>query len=268
MSDHVSGLPPRGGEPDGLESLLDCLRKERGPDRADRERVWAGIAAIITPPPLPSDGGGHGPDGSAPAPDPSSVPSPVDPGLAAGQTTAASAGASVTSVGGATAPAGLAGLTGLAGLAGLAKIAAVVALATAATMGTWRALAPSEKSSEPSSESRPIAVAPRAEPTATEPARPTPPVRDDALAAEHALLRRAQRALGADDAEQALEALATHDRRHPAGRLSEEREALRVRALLRVGRADDARAAADAFRRRFPQSLLWHSLEQALADPR
>jgi hypothetical protein len=50
--------------------------------------------------------------------------------------------------------------------------------------------------------------------------------------------------------------LAEHGRRFPNGRLAEEREALRVRALNSSGQSESARRAARAFAARFPHSVL------------
>lgn len=74
-------------------------------------------------------------------------------------------------------------------------------------------------------------------------------------AAELALLHRAQAAQAARRFVDALELVDEHGRRFPAGRLVEEREALRVRALAGAGRADEARRAAAAFAQRFPRSV-------------
>lgn len=100
-----------------------------------------------------------------------------------------------------------------------------------------------------------------AEPATPEPARPstrrraTPLDRDPALGldAELSLLRRARAALpGAP--QQALQLLAEHRRRFPAGHLAEERTLLRVQALCAAGQRDRARAAARSFARAYPDS--------------
>jgi hypothetical protein len=74
-------------------------------------------------------------------------------------------------------------------------------------------------------------------------------------AAELELLHRAQAAHAARSFADALRLVDAHARRFPAGRLVEEREALRVRALAGAGRADEAQAAAAEFTRRFPRSV-------------
>jgi hypothetical protein len=70
------------------------------------------------------------------------------------------------------------------------------------------------------------------------------------------LLQRARAAVARHDFQAALSPIAEHSRRFREGRLAEEREALRVRALSGLGRGDDARRAADAFEARFPRSVL------------
>jgi len=88
--------------------------------------------------------------------------------------------------------------------------------------------------------------------------------RDGQLAAERAILDVAWAALGRSDASGALVALDRHSARYPSGLLSEEREALAVRALIVAGRNDDARARGKRFAQRFPRSLLLPAVEASL----
>jgi len=88
----------------------------------------------------------------------------------------------------------------------------------------------------------------------------------DPFAAEVRLLRRAQAAYSHQDFSTALTVLADHTRRFPRGHLAEEREALRVRSLLRAGREAEAHRAAAAFSARFPRSVLLTRLESP-SDP-
>jgi len=78
----------------------------------------------------------------------------------------------------------------------------------------------------------------------------------DSYRAELELLRGAQRAYATKDFDNALRLLGEHAARFANGRLAEEREALRVRALRASGRAEGARAAAHAFAAAFPHSVL------------
>ena len=77
-----------------------------------------------------------------------------------------------------------------------------------------------------------------------------------ALAAEAALLQRAQTALAAGAPEEALARLGEHAREFPAGVLAQERAALRVVALCAAGRAREGRAEAASFLRAHAGSVL------------
>ncbi len=78
----------------------------------------------------------------------------------------------------------------------------------------------------------------------------------DAVRDELHLLKGARAAVAGEDYAAALFRLDEHARRFRAGRLTEEREALRIKALAGLGRTDEARHAAIAFRARFPHSVL------------
>jgi hypothetical protein len=80
------------------------------------------------------------------------------------------------------------------------------------------------------------------------------------------LLSRARQSDARGDYAQVLAIVAEHERRHPAGRLAEEREVLRVKALVGLGRLEEARAAAAKFRRSFPRSVLLPKVDQLLAS--
>ena len=103
---------------------------------------------------------------------------------------------------------------------------------------------------------------PAPEPTVAEPA-PSPA---DAARAELHLLRQARAAVARGDFAAALLPIAEHTRRFKSGRLVEEREALRVKALGGLGRTNEARRAAAAFRARFPRSVLLPAVSQMPAS--
>lgn len=84
----------------------------------------------------------------------------------------------------------------------------------------------------------------------------------DAARAELRLLRQARAAVAREDYAAALSPIADHAHRFKTGRLTEEREALRVKALAGLGRTDEARRAAAAFRARFPRSVLLSAVDQ------
>jgi hypothetical protein len=85
----------------------------------------------------------------------------------------------------------------------------------------------------------------------------------DAYAAELKLLRQARADVAGARFSAALSSIAEHERRFPAGRLREERDALRVKALAGLGRSDDARVAAERFGARYPRSVLSPGIEAA-----
>jgi hypothetical protein len=58
-----------------------------------------------------------------------------------------------------------------------------------------------------------------------------------------------------------------HQRRFPDGRLAEERERLRIQALIDSGDRSGARARAEEFRRRYPKSIFLPAIEAALGLP-
>jgi hypothetical protein len=80
--------------------------------------------------------------------------------------------------------------------------------------------------------------------------------RADRIREELRLLRQARAAVAREDFAAALPRLAELGRRFTDGRLAEERDALRVKALAGLGRTDEAQRAAAAFEARFPLSVL------------
>lgn len=108
------------------------------------------------------------------------------------------------------------------------------------------------------------ASAPKAPPQATASAD-APQSLDKSLTAERALVERARVALSRHQGTMALDALAEHEATFPRGRLIEEREALRVRALVDAGRPAEAEAKARAFRARWPNSVFLSAVDLAVA---
>ena len=104
---------------------------------------------------------------------------------------------------------------------------------------------------------------PAPSPRAPDPARET----DRGLGRERALLDRARGSLVGGDPGRALAALDRHRRMFPDGHLEEERDVLRVRALLAAGRAKEAQAEAGRFLHKHPTSLFRPVVEEAIADP-
>jgi hypothetical protein len=87
----------------------------------------------------------------------------------------------------------------------------------------------------------------------------------DTIAAERRILDVARFAAARGDARGALAALDDHRRRFSRGELAEERQAMEIHLLLRVGDDDAARAAAARFRRTYPRSLMRQAIEDAVS---
>lgn len=82
------------------------------------------------------------------------------------------------------------------------------------------------------------------------------------------LLDRARQSDARGDYAGVLDMTAEHERHFPDGRLAEEREVLRVRALVSLGRDSEARQAASKFRHEFPRSVLLRRLDDMLKPSR
>jgi hypothetical protein len=173
----------------------------------------------------------------------------------------------------------------------IACIATVAVAATAYQIGAHRSSVPSDRPSAPLVQGTaslpvapPLAVAPSspaappmvvappspaAPPMAVVPPSPAAPVARAQRSSqaepdpdELRLLRQARAAVARQDFAAALIPIAAHARRFKNGRLAEEREALRVRALSGLGRTEEARHASDSFEARFPRSVLLPAVRQ------
>jgi len=82
------------------------------------------------------------------------------------------------------------------------------------------------------------------------------PANASSYALELELLEPARSSIAHGDFQSALTAILRHQRAYPHGQLSEEREALRVRALWGSGQTRAAELAAAVFRKRYPRSGL------------
>ncbi|MEM9863836.1 MAG: hypothetical protein AAF938_19710 [Myxococcota bacterium] len=275
-----------------LEQLLDA---ERVVDElpaatfaALRQRIDAAIG------PGPGDGGpGEGGSGGDSGGD--SGGAPTDGGSAPGPGAGASEAAGAVSAGAGLAKLGLVALlSGATGVAigvqwerSAAPSAPVADVEPADTVNAEPVVEPAEAETPEETEAPEETAdseAAEAEAANTEPARERPtrtrrqgerPAsmdtpsegRDAAreeLRAERLLIDRARAALGRSAPRDALRALLRHESSYRDGALSEEREALRIRALVQLG--DDARArrALERFRTRFPRSPLTAGLEAML----
>lgn len=100
-----------------------------------------------------------------------------------------------------------------------------------------------------------------------EPDEPLPPPHVAAVPSRSQadMLAEASRLLGTEPA-RSLEVVEEDAGQHPRGALDEEREALRIRALLALGRAEEARTAAEAFREAYPRSIHARVVDRALTE--
>ena len=100
------------------------------------------------------------------------------------------------------------------------------------------------------------APAPVPEPTTSQPpvVCATPSKAD--VVEELRFLDQARQADARGEYATALALIADHERRFPHGRLAEDREVLRMRAFVGLGRGNEARTAAAKFRHQFPRSVL------------
>jgi hypothetical protein len=96
------------------------------------------------------------------------------------------------------------------------------------------------------------------------PLRQPPRASESDLAAENALITRARAALVRGDAQGALAAVAEHETRFADGALSEEREVVRVQALVASDQRGEADARARRFHEQFPNSMFGPAVDGAL----
>jgi len=157
-----------------------------------------------------------------------------------------------------------------AGLAGAATVAAGAGL-YGIGVRAWSPAPPVATSLAPSTPADfpPPLASPRMRTFVNPPAEPTrappPPSMAGTARTELRLLEQARAAGAREDFVLTIQLLDEHARRFRTGRLAEEREALRVRALVGLGRRDEARRAAADFEARFPLSPLALAIGQ-MAD--
>jgi hypothetical protein len=101
-----------------------------------------------------------------------------------------------------------------------------------------------------------------AEPAPAVAATPTAALLTEELGA----LDHARVALVNGEGRRTLDELDAYDRRFPSGRLQIEAEVLRIDALAKLGRKEAARQRAEAFLRRYPNSVLATRVRAHVAD--
>jgi len=87
------------------------------------------------------------------------------------------------------------------------------------------------------------------------------------LSRERALLDLARANAARGEPALVLSQTEQHRAQFPRGKLAEEREAMAIRALLSLGRVDEARARAQAFHLAHPNSFLLPAIDSALSAP-
>jgi hypothetical protein len=115
----------------------------------------------------------------------------------------------------------------------------------------------------------PITPTPPPQPSTAPAAQPTASTKGAVvtasdLARERAIIEVARTAVSRGRISAALDAIERHAREFPKGQLAEEREGLRVIALARGGRSEEAEQRASAFRKRYPKSVLLPATEAAV----
>jgi hypothetical protein len=189
-------------------------------------------------------------------------------------TAAGLAGAGAASSAGATGGGGGAAATGIAGTL-LAKKALVLGVVAAVGVGGGTAAYLEVRSER--ARSRAPAVTPASAPTPAPAARPVasptpepPPAGApvDTLGEERGLLDRARQDIAQGLLAQAGALLERHAAEFPSGQLSEEREALVIRLLVREGREGEARVRATRFRKLHPRSIQLPGIDDALQGRR
>lgn len=115
---------------------------------------------------------------------------------------------------------------------------------------------------QPTEPSRPARASTREEPTPM--ARSEIETTESQLARERAVIDVARTAIARGNASSALSAIDRHAAEFPRGQLTEEREGLRIIALVQAGQRDEALRRASQFRSRYPRSLLHSAIESAI----
>jgi hypothetical protein len=167
-------------------------------------------------------------------------------------------------------PAALVGGGFAAGLVAGVALHAAIARAPTATVhpAETTAAVPSIATSFATPPVTPLPPAPSVDAPSPAPSASAPSVPAAAtLAAERALLDAAHAALGRGEPSAAIEALTQHSERFSRGTYREEREALTIQCLEKLGRHDEARTRALRFRSRYPKSLFLPTIEGALEKP-
>lgn len=237
-----------------IAALLDEERAAVGLPSGARDRLRERLAAL-GPVPIPAGHRGGGDDTTAATSTPGSA------------FTASAKAAIASKIGVAAVAFGIGAATG--------------AVATAKLEAPLAARAPVVTVDEPAFVKSPLAPAEAASaeaatpvdsladaPTEAAPARTPEPLasRNDRLKRERTALEVARTAITRRDFGAGLTALDRHAREFPRGQLAEERETLRIQALVGQGRVAEAREQAAQFRRTFPGSMMQGAVDVAIGS--
>jgi len=178
---------------------------------------------------------------------------------------------------------GASGVGGVGGALGTGKLMAVIALVVGIGVATVVLTSSRDDDTAPTPAPQPVTrlEPPRVEPPRVEPLKAVvaaaPPVIRPAPAApvthptsspapsEASLLGQAWSAIASGNARHALELADRDARLYPAGVMREERTAIEVVALAKLGRTTDAHVAAKQFLVRYPTSLHRALVEQSIS---
>lgn len=112
----------------------------------------------------------------------------------------------------------------------------------------------------------PVELAALPVPSLSSSPKPTAPTSNvSTVVEERNLLDKARRQLASDEPARALTFLEEHAQRFTRGALVEEREAMWINVLARLGRSEEAKARGEQFQARFPKSLMGASVRAALS---
>ncbi len=195
-------------------------------------------------------------------------------GVAAGLG-AAGAVATAASAGGGASPLPAESLVGTLSKALLFKKAVVLGVVaastvTGSTVAYVQVRAHQRAASEAAAHRQHVAPAPPPAPALSVSSAPPaveeapPPPAADTLGPERSLLDQARGAIARGQLGEAQQLLQRHAQLFPTGRLSEEREALTIRLLVRQGHRAEASRRAERFRKEHPHSIQQPNIDAAL----
>lgn len=193
----------------------------------------------------------------------------------AGSSTATAAGLASAGAAGSAGAGGGGGGAAATGIAGTLLAKKALLLGVAAAVGVGGGTAAYLEVRREQARSRPTVVTPAPPPAAVAlpvaPPAPEPPPAEaplDTLGEERGLLDRARQDISQGLLAEAGALLRRHAEEFPSGQLTEEREALFIRLLVREGRDREARMRAQRFRKLHPRSIQLPGINDALREHR